>query len=99
MTTAGAETRDGWATRAACRTIDAEQLFARGAEQRAAAALCRHCPVQLQCLADALDYRVPFGVWGGFTERERRALLNERPDVRCWRTHLEGVLTRATQYP
>jgi WhiB family redox-sensing transcriptional regulator len=27
-----------------------------------------------------------FGVWGGMTERERRALLRRRPDVESWRT-------------
>jgi WhiB family redox-sensing transcriptional regulator len=47
------------------------------------------CPVRTECLADALDNRVEFGVWGGMTERERRALLKRRPDVRSWRTLLE----------
>ena len=39
----------------------------------------------LECGADALDNRVEFGVWGGMTERERRALLRRRPDVRSWK--------------
>ena len=38
------------------------------------------CPVRTECLADALDNRVEFGVWGGMTERERRALLRRRPE-------------------
>ena len=33
------------------------------------------CAVRTECLADALDNRIEFGVWGGMTERERRALL------------------------
>ena len=28
-------------------------------------------------------------VWGGMTERERRALLRRRPDVTSWRELLE----------
>jgi len=28
-------------------------------------------------------------VWGGMTERERRALLRRRPDVASWRELLE----------
>jgi WhiB family redox-sensing transcriptional regulator len=40
-------------------------------------------------LADSLDNEIEFGVWGGMTERERRALLRRRPDVRSWRTLLE----------
>lgn len=80
-----------WARQAHCRDVDPDRLFVRGAEQRAATAICRRCPVQLDCLADALDNEVPFGVWGGFTERERRALLRARPEVHSWRAHLEAV--------
>ena len=43
------------------------------------------CPVRTECLADALDNRIEFGVWGGMTERERRALLRRRPNVSSWR--------------
>jgi WhiB family redox-sensing transcriptional regulator len=46
--------------------------------------VCRSCPVRTECLADALDNRVEYGVWGGMTERERRALLRRRPDVTSW---------------
>jgi len=83
-----------WKNHAACGSIDPDQLFVRGAAQRAATVICRHCPVQLQCLADALDRQVPFGVWGGLTERERRAVLRSRPDVRSWRAHLEAMQAR-----
>ncbi|GAF50158.1 hypothetical protein RW1_094_01980 [Rhodococcus wratislaviensis NBRC 100605] len=47
-----------------------------------AAALCRHCPVLTECGAYALDNRVEFGIWGGMTERQRRALLAAHPGVR-----------------
>ena len=55
-----------------------------GARQREARRLCRGCAVRTECLAHALDHRIEFGVWGGMTERERRALLRNRPDVRSW---------------
>ena len=42
-----------------------------------------------ECLADALDNQVEFGVWGGMTERERRAILKRRPNVRSWSRLLE----------
>ena len=41
--------------------------------------------VRPECLAEALDNRLEWGVWGGMTERERRRLLRERPDVTSWR--------------
>src|SRR5436190_24154151 len=78
-----------WAVDAACRTSDPDALFVQGAAQNQAKVICRSCPVRIACLADALDNRVEFGVWGGMTERERRALLRRRPDVTSWRDLLE----------
>jgi WhiB family redox-sensing transcriptional regulator len=64
----------------------------QGAAQNRAKVICRACPVRVQCLADALDNRVEFGVWGGMTERERRALLRRRPNVNSWRRLLEAAV-------
>ena len=83
------EGRQEWVAQARCKDIDPDELFVRGAAQRKAASICRHCPVLLQCRADALDNRVEFGVWGGMTERERRDLLKKRPNVTSWRRLLE----------
>lgn len=78
-----------WAARGACRTSDPDALFVQGAAQNRAKAVCLGCPVRTECLADALDNRIEFGVWGGMTERERRALLRRRPNVHSWRALLE----------
>jgi len=48
----------------------------------------------LQCRADALDNRVEFGVWGGMTERQRRALLKQHPEVRSWADFFAQQLER-----
>lgn len=77
-----------WRSRGACRT-DPDRLFVRGAAQRDAKLICLPCPVRARCLAEALDRRIEFGVWGGMTERERRALLRRRPEVRSWNELLE----------
>ena len=82
-----------WAARAACRTADPDTLFVQGAAQNRAKAICLGCQVRTECLADALDNRVEFGVWGGMTERERRALLRRRPNVTSWRALLESAQT------
>ena len=73
-----------WRISASCRDEEPDQLFVRGAEQRKAKLVCLGCPVRMECLAEALDNRIEFGVWGGMTERERRALLRRRPDVESW---------------
>ena len=80
-----------WTSRAACRGADPDALFVQGAAQNRAKLICRGCPVRTECLADALDNRIEFGVWGGMTERERRALLRRRPDVDSWRDLLESA--------
>ena len=36
----------------------------------------------------ALDNRVEFGVWGGLTERQRRALLRKNPEIEDWASYL-----------
>jgi len=80
-----AEDRAAWVSKARCRrSTDPDELFVRGKAQREATAICRHCPVVVECLAEALDNRVEFGVWGGMTERQRRALLKQRPEVVSW---------------
>ena len=76
--------KQNWRAAARCRTADADGLFVTGARQREARRFCRTCPVRTECLAYALDERIEFGVWGGTTERERRALLRSRPDVTSW---------------
>ncbi|MFM9032684.1 MAG: WhiB family transcriptional regulator [Mycobacterium sp.] len=81
---ASGEARIAWVSQALCRSADPDQLFVRGAAQRKAAVICRHCPVITECGADALDNRVEFGVWGGMTERQRRALLKQHPEVSSW---------------
>ena len=83
-----------WTARSACRASDPDDLFVSGAAQHRAKAVCMGCPVRTECLSDALDNRVEFGVWGGMTERERRALLRRRPGVTSWRQLLDSARAR-----
>src|SRR5262245_8354827 len=80
---------EDWASEAACQNRQPDELFVRGAAQNRAKQLCMGCPVRTECLAEALDNRIEWGVWGGLTERERRALLRRRPNVTSWRSLLE----------
>lgn len=74
---------EDWPLRAKCRGLN-DALFPEGKDQKRAKAVCMGCPVRPQCLAEALDNRIEWGVWGGMTERERRQLLRERPEVKSW---------------
>lgn len=74
---------DDWTLRAKCRGME-DALFPEGKDQKRARTVCNGCPVRSQCLAEALDNRIEWGVWGGMTERERRQLLRQRPDINNW---------------
>lgn len=91
MTIAGPDGH--WTASAKCGAggVAPDALFVEGAAQRDARAVCGGCPVRLLCLADALDSRADFGVWGGMTERERRALRRRRPEVESWYDELLGA--------
>lgn len=87
----------GWKQLAACKDAGPDELFVDGAAQNRAKAVCTGCPVRTECLAYALDHRIDHGVWGGTTERERRALLRRRPTVTSWRRLLETARTEHQQ--
>jgi WhiB family transcriptional regulator, redox-sensing transcriptional regulator len=88
-----------WTLRAACRGVAPDALFTSGAAQHRAKSVCRGCPVRTECLADALDNRVEFGVWGGLTERERRSLLRRRPNVESWQSLLQTAMSEYERMP
>lgn len=73
-------TSSDWRHQAACRELDGELFFPVGntaaglAQAEAAKAVCRDCPARLDCLAWALETGQDAGVWGGFSEDERRSL-------------------------
>jgi WhiB family redox-sensing transcriptional regulator len=80
-----------WTTQAACRETNPDELFVQGAAQNRVKNRCFGCAVRMECLSDALDNKIEFGVWGGMTERERRALLRRRPNVKSWRALLKAA--------
>ncbi|WP_215522269.1 WhiB family transcriptional regulator [Varibaculum prostatecancerukia] len=73
-----------WAARALCASQEPDALFVQGAAQRQVRTRCFACPVRLECLADALQSEANYGVWGGLTERERRAMLRYYDEVTDW---------------
>lgn len=85
------ESSGHWSELAACRKSQPDALFVRGSAQNRVKQVCALCPVRTECLAEALDNCIEWGVWGGMTERERRALLRRRPNVTSWRRLLESA--------
>ena len=64
-----------WRELAACRGADLSLFFPeRGESAEPARRVCAACPVRQPCLDYAITNGIVHGIWGGLTERERRAL-------------------------
>lgn len=64
-----------WRELAACRGTGLEVFFpGRGESAGPGRQVCAACPVRQPCLDYAITNRISHGIWGGLTERERRAL-------------------------
>src|SRR5215471_7133640 len=64
----GMGSHEHWSDLAACKGVGPDELFVRGAAQNRAKQICTSCPVRTECLAEALDNAIEWGVWGGMTE-------------------------------
>lgn len=70
---------ESWLDRALCAQTDPEAFFPeKGGSTREARRVCQSCDVREDCLQTALKNDERFGIWGGLTERERRALKRRR---------------------
>ena len=68
-----------WMDLSRCKETDPEIFFPdKGGSSRQAKAVCMRCEVRLQCLEWAMDSDERFGILGGLSERQRRALKRRR---------------------
>ncbi len=68
-----------WMQFAECRGIDPELFHPlRGEASEHIKAICKDCPVIIQCREMALADHTLQGVWGGMSERQRRDERNRR---------------------
>ncbi len=64
-----------WMLEAKCLDADPEAFFPeKGGSTREAKRICAACPVREECLDHALANEERFGIWGGYSERERRRM-------------------------
>jgi WhiB family transcriptional regulator, redox-sensing transcriptional regulator len=71
---------EAWRRDARCRgygvnTFYPEKMGVNHPEVKIAKRICRQCPVQEQCLIDAINHGDQFGIQGNMTPRERRKLM------------------------
>jgi WhiB family redox-sensing transcriptional regulator len=78
---------DVWVLEANCRGCthlffspdDSESRAERRQREQQAKSVCQECAVRVECLEEAFNADERFGIWGGLTERERRAARRARP--------------------
>lgn len=63
-----------WRDKARCVGLDPNIFFADDGDVSRAKEVCHGCEVQAECLDYALKNNVDFGVWGGSSGPERRAV-------------------------
>jgi len=70
-----------WMVGARCRQVDPELFFPsetgviRAAEAKT---VCALCPVLAACRNYVLENRIPYGIWAGLTEQQRRAIRTQQ---------------------
>ena len=68
-----------WYKDANCKGSNQDDFFPeRGSSTVIAKKICSECKVQKECLEYAVERKERFGIWGGKSERERRAIRRER---------------------
>lgn len=70
-----------WMPRGACVGTDPDLFFpGQGSDAnqvRMTKAICAGCPVRSECLEYSLAANEQFGIWGGYSDRERRRLRKQ----------------------
>lgn len=89
-----------------CATHDPELWFAdHPAAVSQAQALCRSCPLRVECLAGALERQEPWGIWGGevfeggqIVARRRRPGRPRKDDAALARVAGDALAQRLAEY-
>jgi WhiB family redox-sensing transcriptional regulator len=87
-----------WKLRA-CGDMDPELFFADDLVTFAhpvVQAACNRCVISTACLAWAMENNEQFGVWGGTTPKQRRALKRPIIRLRCPGCSSEAILEEPT---
>lgn len=77
-----------WLEDAICSQVDPALFFPeKGGDPRPAKRICGSCDASAACLSWAVSNAIPYGIYGGMTERDRRHLKRCR---RCEELAVKG---------
>ena len=73
-----------WREEASCRKLGPSIFFSEDGDgglsrknDVSAKKICSACNVKTDCLSYALNEQIAFGIWGGFTARERSSIIRK----------------------
>lgn len=73
-----------WREKANCKKIGPAIFFADNENSneskkndKLAKSICSKCNVRPECLNYSLNQQISFGIWGGFSSRERNAIIKK----------------------
>jgi WhiB family redox-sensing transcriptional regulator len=72
-----------WYSKALCRGKETGSFFPdptvsnMNEQIRKLKSLCAACPVRIDCLSTAIKHNEEFGVWGGYSTRERKKIIKQ----------------------
>jgi WhiB family redox-sensing transcriptional regulator len=93
---------ESWRAEALCTQVDVGDLFfpdkGNSTDAHAAKAICARCPVKAACLEYALEHDERFGIWGGLSVKQRRALHHQRQGSRRRSQAACGTEARAKRH-
>lgn len=68
-----------WLERARCRGMNPDIFHpTRGQPTKPATDICYLCPVRVECAEYAIAHSIKQGIWGGFSEHNRRKIRRAR---------------------
>jgi WhiB family redox-sensing transcriptional regulator len=71
-----------WQEQSACAGMTARFYSEDKVQIESAKRICFSCPVSSECLKFALKNEEDFGVWGGYTRKERRRIIRQERRIR-----------------
>jgi hypothetical protein len=93
-----------WRDNALCKEVGVDIFFAdteagtktQANKNKTAKEMCSKCKVQSACLSYALDNEINYGIWGGFTGRERNSIRTIFNDTKPYSIPLINTIINKT---
>jgi len=92
-----------WYKQANCKGMSTNIFFTESSNKKEykkntalARSICGNCKVRSECLNHALTEKIPFGIWGGLSSRERNAVI-KKYKLQNYTTIIPNIINKAKE--